>query len=152
DQTERQVEKRLAGALNERIQKLEAVRGNKHFPDLPQDLQDFVKVTLAELTAFRSYSARVAEAERELDALRLEDSPRQRRAKTGPVPPLEGAARERGKKKREGLFGPPAYQAAWAPTAVVREAQARLQELGAFRKSVEDTRRGYERLPAKLRE
>jgi hypothetical protein len=151
EQTDPRAEKRLREPLDERLKKLQEVSASKHFPDLPRELQDFVVANLDELTAYRAWAARVWEAERAFDALRIEEDPQRAKARDGKVPPLDEKALGEVHKRLDELFEPPLYRDVWAPTQPARDAQARRQEVGALAAAVRQTREGYRKLPEKLR-
>jgi hypothetical protein len=146
EQADRQGEKRLRGPLEGPIKRLQEIQASKHFPELPEDLQNYVVVSLDELKSYRSYAARVRQAGEDFRALRLTEDAAKLKAEFGEVPPLREQDLERVKENLQKLAPPPAYQAAWAATDSARDRQEWLKQVSALDAAVRETLSGYEEL------
>jgi hypothetical protein len=145
EQADRQGDKRLRGPLEGPIKKLQEIRASKYFPELPEDLQNYVVVSLDELEAYQKYAARVRETGEDVRALRLTADPAKLKAEFGEMP-LREQDLERIKAELQKLAPPPAYQAAWAQTEAARDRQEWLKQLRALDDAVRETLTGYENL------
>jgi hypothetical protein len=146
EQADRQAEKRLRGPLEGPIKKLQEIQASKYFPELPEDLQNYVVVSLDELKAYRNYAARVRQAGQDVSALHLTKDPAKLKAEFGEVPPLREQDLERVKAELQKLAPPPAYQAAWAQTEAARNRREWLKQVSALDAAVRETLTGYEDL------
>jgi hypothetical protein len=123
---------RLKGNVDEKIQKLESLKGNPLFKRLDPDLKDYVSKTLTELTAYRSFAEQLKEISDgfngDLNKVKNEEQ-------------LASIKRE-----LEKLTLPEQYKSGWSD---VREAQRRqkwLEQIAIVEKEADRLRVDYQKL------
>ncbi len=151
NQSDAKAEKRLRAPLEPRIKKLQDIRESKYFNKLPQELKDFVTVSLDELTSYRDYTTQLKLAGAEFRALHIEEDPEKLKAEFGEVPPLREPELTKVRGDLEKLAPPDLYRVAWAETEPVKDRQLWFQEVTALEGAIKQTRRGYEDLLEDLR-
>ncbi len=124
--------RRLRDPLQPKIEQLRQISAAKHFTQLPEEDQQFVKDTLAELTAYQQFTAQLHQAAKEFDG--------------NLTTVFDEETLNKAQQKLKEAAPPPRFRAQWAKTDDVQRWQKWTREANKLEAALTEVRDAYQGL------